>query len=100
MHYYVARIPNLEPKTIKECAIKFREKLHRIGVTVFTGFIETASEEAIKMCLSDIKRRNNFLICLDRNEINYGYDYKCFIEYGNTFEFIELESNKYFVGSL
>lgn len=100
MHYYVARIPNLEPKTIKECAIKFREKLHRIGVTVFTAFVETAAEALIEEFLPDIEKRNNFIICSDRHEIIYGYDYRYFVFNDDTFEFIELESNRYFVGSL
>lgn len=95
---YYTRIPDLQPKTLREYAKKFRDALHRIGERAYLDYFDCSDEQLLE-CLPSIDKRD-FTLLYENDEVYYGWDldrWKC---EDDCTEYVSLDDNRILVGAI
>lgn len=95
---YYTRIPDLQPKTLRKYAKKFRDVLHRAGEKAYLDYFDCSDEQLLENLPSINKR--DFTLIYEGGEVYYGWNLERYNWVGGSTEYVPLDDDKILIGAI
>lgn len=95
---YYTRIPDLQPKTLREYAKKFKDALHRIGEMAYLNFFDVSDKQLLER-LPSIDERDSTLV-YEGDEVYYGWDLNRWNWLSGRTEYVPLDDDRILIGAI